>query len=94
MLPALAEFGGDFDYQEMAIMDSLQREILVEEHLISPGHAQNPQHKAVMLNRENNVSIMINEEDHLRIQVLKPGLQLDEAWDLADGIDDVLEKKA
>ncbi len=92
MLPALAEFG-DFDYQEMAIMDSLQREILVEEHLISPGHAQNPQHKAVMLNRENNVSIMINEEDHLRIQVLKPGLQLDEAWDLADGIDDVLEKK-
>ncbi len=35
MLPALAEFGGDFDYQEMAIMDSLQREILVEEHLIS-----------------------------------------------------------
>lgn len=92
VLPALERFG-DFECKEMATMDSLKREILVEEHLISPGHAQNPQHKAVILSQESNVSIMINEEDHLRIQVLKPGLQLTEAWDLADQIDDVLEKE-
>lgn len=83
---------GDFVYHDMATMDSLDRQVLVEEHLISPSHTQNPQHKAVILSDKSNVSIMVNEEDHLRIQVLKPGLQLDEAWRLATKIDDLLEE--
>ena len=91
-VPALQSIG-DFTYQEMATVDSLAREVLVEAHLVSPGHVENPQHKAVIINSEGNVSIMVNEEDHLRIQVLKPGLQLNEAWELADQIDDVLEKE-
>ena len=83
---------GNFAYYEMATMDSLEREILVEEHLISPSHVQNPQHKAVIMNEKCNISIMVNEEDHLRIQVLKPGLQLEEALQLAVKVDDKLEE--
>ena len=69
----------------------LEREILGGEHLISPSHMQNPAHKAVILNAEHNI-IMVNEEDHLRIQVLKPGLQLNEAWERATEVDDLLEQ--
>lgn len=83
---------GHFTYGEMATMDSLERLVLVEEHLVSPSHLENPQHKAVILNDEANVSIMVNEEDHLRIQVLKPGLQLEDTWGLATKIDDTLEE--
>jgi len=83
---------GDFSFLEMATMDALEREILVEEHLISPSHMQNPAHKAVILNAQHNISIMVNEEDHFRIQVLKPGLQLEEAWEQADKVDDLLER--
>ena len=83
---------GEFSYHEMGTMDTLDRQILAEEHLISPSHTQNPQHKAVILSDTSNVSIMVNEEDHLRIQVLKPGLQLEKAWNVATEIDDRLEE--
>lgn len=83
---------GNFTYHELATMDSLEREILVEEHLISPSHMQNPTHKAVILNDQCNISIMVNEEDHFRIQVLKPGLQLENAWQRATEVDDALEQ--
>lgn len=91
VVPFLEPFG-HFTYGEMATMDTLERQVLVEEHLVSPSHVENPQHKAVILNDEADVSIMVNEEDHLRIQVLKPGLQLGEAWTLATRIDDTLEE--
>lgn len=91
-LPKLQKMG-EFEYHEMATMDTLEREILVEEHLISPSHVQNPQHKAVIMNDKSNISIMVNEEDHLRIQVLKPGLQLEDALQLATQIDNRLEEK-
>lgn len=91
-LPKLQKMG-EFEYHEMATMDTLEREIIVEEHLISPSHVQNPQHKAVIMNDKSNISIMVNEEDHLRIQVLKPGLQLEDALQLATQIDNRLEEK-
>jgi protein arginine kinase len=76
----------------MGTMEELDRQVLAEEHLISPSHTQNAQHKAVILNETSNISIMVNEEDHLRIQVFKPGLQLDEAWRTATEIDDRFEE--
>lgn len=91
-LPKLQEMG-DFAYYDMATMDTLEREILVEEHLISPSHVHNPQHKAVIMNEKCNISIMVNEEDHLRIQVLKPGLQLEDTLQLATKVDDQLEEE-
>lgn len=70
----------------------LDREVLVEKHLISPHHARESR-AAVAISDDEAISIMVNEEDHLRIQCLFPGLQLDEAWKLASRVDDALEQK-
>jgi len=72
-------------------LDQLDRLILVEKHLISPQHADHPQHRAVVLREDEAISIMVNEEDHLRIQTILPGLQLAAAWRLADEADDLFE---
>ncbi|MBM7624990.1 protein arginine kinase [Sporohalobacter salinus] len=71
----------------------LEKEVMVEKHLISPEHAEPGQHKAMLLTDDESVSIMINEEDHIRSQILFSGLQLEEAWELGDQVDDYLESK-
>lgn len=72
-------------------LSPLDRLVLVEKHLISPQFAEDPEHKAVLLRGDEAVSIMVNEEDHLRLQTILPGLALQAAWRLADEIDDLLE---
>jgi len=67
--------------------------MLVEKHLISPDLSEKNINNAVALSSEEIISLMINEEDHLRLQVLLPGLQLQEAWEMADKIDDYLEQE-
>lgn len=73
----------------------LDRQLLVERHLISRQHAENDDDipRAVAIEPEETFAIMINEEDHLRIQVLRSGLQLTDAFAAIDRIDDVLEEK-
>lgn len=73
-------------------LTELQRRVLVEKHLISPALAEESRQGAVILSGNEAVSIMINEEDHLRIQCLFPGLQLQEAWALASELDDQFEQ--
>jgi len=72
-------------------LGQLQRTVLVEKHLISPQHAANSK-GAVAIRSDQAVSIMVNEEDHLRIQVLYPALQLAEAFRHCISIDDALEE--
>ena len=73
-------------------LSSLDRQILVEKHLISPAHAENTARGRGLLIRDDEaVSIMVNEEDHLRLQCLFSGLQVKEAWELANQADDYLE---
>lgn len=81
---------------EMLKMDELQllqKQVLVEKHLISPHLANDSSHGAVVLTETEDVSMMINEEDHIRIQCLFPGLQLKEALWKANMYDDFLENK-
>ena len=80
-----------FELFELREMSRLDRQVLVEKHLISPLLAKNDA-AAVILSTDEVVSIMVNEEDHLRIQVLMPGLQLEEAWRLADAVDNALSR--
>ncbi|PLS10265.1 protein arginine kinase [Neobacillus cucumis] len=83
-----------FDKMELLKMDEmqpLQKRVLVEKHLISPQLAEDSPHGAVLLTENEEVSIMINEEDHIRIQCLFPGLQIAEALQAANEIDDWLE---
>jgi protein arginine kinase len=65
---------------------------LVEKHLISPQLAEESQYGAVLLSQDESVSIMINEEDHMRIQCLFPGLQLLQGWKVANELDDLFEQ--
>ncbi|MFD2615248.1 protein arginine kinase [Paenibacillus gansuensis] len=80
-----------FDLIPLSELSELQKRVLVEKHLISPNLANESRNGAVILSENESISIMINEEDHLRIQCLCPGFQIKEAWDLASQIDDVFE---
>lgn len=82
-----------FHFYRLNELPPLEKQILLEKHLISPEHTDNNGNRGLLINSDESVSIMINEEDHLRIQVLFPGLQLDKAWEAADRIDDMLENK-
>lgn len=82
-----------FNLIEMGKLSHIDRLSMVEKHLISPGLMENHSKSAVLINDESTVSIMINEEDHIRLQVIYPGLQLREAYDLASKIDDVVEER-
>lgn len=83
----------DFKLIAMKDIDEINRLNYVEKHLISPELARNVETGSVILNNEETISIMLNEEDHIRIQCMFPGLQLEEAWDTADKIDDLIEEK-
>lgn len=81
----------DFKSLRMAGLDKLEKGILLEKHLISKDIARSDL-SAALVKDDETVSIMVNEEDHLRIQALFPGFRLDDAWDIADKIDDLLEE--
>ncbi|WZL72671.1 protein arginine kinase [Clostridiaceae bacterium 35-E11] len=82
-----------FDLFVLNEIAQLERQVLVEKHMISPYLMANFEKSAVLLNKDESISIMMNEEDHIRIQCLLPGFQLNEAWKIADQVDDVLEEK-
>ncbi|MCX5703515.1 MAG: protein arginine kinase [Candidatus Omnitrophica bacterium] len=77
----------------LADLDSIDKQFLVERHLMSLEHAQKSDHKAVVIDDDEVVSIMINEEDHLRMQVMQSGFNLFEAWNIINKIDDCLSKE-
>src|SRR5947207_5885616 len=74
-------------------LSALERQVLVERHLISREHAAKGVGSAVVMNRKQTLSIMINEEDHLRMQSIRSGLQLKQAFKLIDKVDSELEQK-
>src|SRR5213592_4040522 len=79
--------------EAMDSLSTLDKQILVERHLISREHAAKSAGSGLVLNREETLCVMINEEDHLRMQALRPGLQLRQAWTAIDQADSTLEKK-
>ncbi|MGJ8695007.1 MAG: protein arginine kinase [Verrucomicrobiaceae bacterium] len=75
---------------ELSDLDSLQKQVLVERHLISREQAARNEGCGSVVNRKQTLSLMINEEDHLRIQAIRPSLQLMEAYELALSVDEYL----
>ncbi len=79
-----------FKTMKISELDDIKRGGLVEKHLISP----NLKNRAsVMINDDENMSIMLMEEDHVRLQIIKGGFCLKDAWDLANKVDDCLEER-
>ena len=81
----------NYTYMKMSDLPPLDRLVLVEKHLISPNLAKPDRHGAVVLSEDETISVMVNEEDHIRIQCICPGLQLENAYKKADAVDDLLE---
>ncbi|HYE82986.1 MAG TPA: protein arginine kinase [Clostridia bacterium] len=77
----------------MKDVPSIERQFLVERHLISPGLSKNSTSGAAIISGDGVLSIMVNEEDHIRIQAILSGLQIKKAWEMASNIDDVLEQE-
>jgi len=77
----------------LADLDSVDKQFLVERHLMSHEHAQKTDHKAVIIDDAEVLSIMVNEEDHIRMQVMQSGFNLLGAWGIINKIDDSLARE-
>lgn len=73
-------------------LDNLDKQFLLERHLVSREHITTADSKAVAISGNEVISIMINEEDHLRIQVIESGLNLVDVWTLINKIDTELSE--
>ena len=82
----------DFEFIEVNYLPALKKKELMEKHIISPVLLSKNKNCAVLVKNDETVSIMLNEEDHIRIQTVFPGENIDKAWDLADKIDDLIEE--
>ena len=80
-------------FLQLGDVNDIDKLFLVERHLMSPEHAQNDEYKALIVSKDEVISIMVNEEDHLRIQVLQSGFGLKETWQVIDEIDSELSKR-
>ncbi|WP_353893401.1 protein arginine kinase [Proteinivorax hydrogeniformans] len=83
----------DFSYLSRKNLSLEDRQALMEKHLISMQLVNDNKDSGLWLNKDESASIMVNEEDHIRIQVLLPGFELEEARKKADELDDALEQK-
>src|SRR5438874_11431375 len=92
VIESLPEMKSAFS-ETMDSLSTLDKQILVERHLISREHAAKSGGSGLVLNRDETLCFMINEEDHLRMQALRPGLQLRQAWSAIDQADSALEKR-
>lgn len=82
----------NFTLLHMHNIPSIDKVAMMEAHTISPGFINNSNPNAILLSGDDSISVMINEEDHLRIQAMSYGADLLSAFDKANLIDDLIEK--
>ncbi|WP_017473698.1 protein arginine kinase [Amphibacillus jilinensis] len=81
------------EYFAMSTLQPIEKRALVEKHLISPYLMEQEKESGVLVSKNEQVSLMVNEEDHIRLQLYFPGLQLDRGLEEAFHLDDWLEEK-
>lgn len=79
--------------EDLGNLDAVKKQVLVEKHLISREQAAKSGGCAAVINRDQSFSIMINEEDHLRMQSIRSGLDLAAAHAALDKLDTELEEQ-
>jgi protein arginine kinase len=82
----------DLTFIDVADLETIDRQFLVERQLISREHANSDGARAVAIDHNERLSLMVNEEDHLRIQLMKSGLDLESAWEQINEVDDLIEE--
>ena len=89
----LSDGSNAFHCIDMATLTRSQAVSLAERHLISPEFTTNREGRMLLLTPDESVSVMLCEEDHIRLQVMKSGLSLEEAYDIADKLDTMLDAR-
>ncbi len=92
-LQATGKVSSETLYVDVGELDDVDRRFLVERQLISREHAESKGARAVVIDQSERFSVMINEEDHLRIQVMQSGLNLAAAWQQINELDDLIEDR-
>ncbi|HOC32383.1 MAG TPA: ATP--guanido phosphotransferase [Armatimonadota bacterium] len=82
----------DFVLFDINALDEVARAVLVERHLVSASLILEPAARYAVLSPTGTIAVMINEEDHVRLQCFLPGRNLREAWEIVDGLDDWLSR--
>ena len=82
----------DFSFIRMSELTSSQSVSLIEKRLVSPEFISETDGRALLISKDECFSIMINEEDHIRLQVITKGLSLEQAYDTADKLDTLLDE--
>ena len=88
-----AAFGQTFDRIALDQMTALERSVLIEKRLVSEKFAGVQPHRLVYISADTRISILVNEDDHLRIQSMTPGLSLAQAFEMASRVDDYVEAR-
>lgn len=89
---AIDRINSNYTLKYMRDLSEVEKSALIENHLISPALVKKNDGAAFLLSPDKRVSIMLNEEDHIRIQTMDKGMSLKECWDLSNKIDDVIEE--
>ena len=88
-----AAAGPSFDQVNMDQLTQLQKNVLLEKQLVSRNLLKNPQYRKLFISEDRQAGIMVNEEDHLRIQCMAPGLDLQRPFAMASRLDDAIEER-
>jgi len=83
----------DMEYWDLEVLPPVDRQLLVERHLTSREHAEAEGPRGVAISGDEGISVMINEEDHLRAQVLCGGFALENAWTIMSRLDAAIERE-
>ena len=83
-------YARNLKYIDMCDIPENERFAMVERHIISRNFASNFENRAIIISEDESICIMLGEEDHIRIQVILAGLQLEKAYDIAENIDSLL----
>lgn len=89
---ALAPVKNQFTFVNMADVDQVTKLALVENHIISPAMTEK-KNTSLFIQSDNKAEILINEEDHIRIQTIFSGADIDGCYSLADKLDDLLNER-
>ncbi len=93
VIGAIASAKLDLNYIDVGALSMLDRQFLVERQIISRELSSGEGPRGVALSPHENVAVMVNEEDHLRVQYMLSGFRLSEVWDAVNKIDDLLEEQ-
>ncbi len=90
ILDSNTPFANTLRFIDMSDVPETETYAMVERHIISPEFARKKKNKSILISDDESVCVMIGEEDHIRIQVIKSGLALNEAYDIAERLDTLL----